>query len=49
MRTNLPIVSFVGTSGEKVLGLLSDLKMNNYPSSGFISNFGVVAGVFGGS
>ena len=45
---NLIIVSSIDTSGRKVLGLLSNLKMNNYYSSGVIANFGLGTGVVGG-
>ena len=48
MRTNLPIVSLIGTSGGKVLGSLSNLEMNDCSSSGIIANFGLGDGVFGG-
>ena len=48
IRTNLPIVSLTGTYGGKVLGSLSNLKMNACSSSGVISSFGLETRVVGG-
>ena len=48
MRPNLPIVSFIGYSGGKVLGSLSKLYIKDCYSSGVITNFVLGTGVFGG-
>ena len=49
MRPNLPIVSLVGTSVGKILGLLINLDMNYCSSYGAIDNFGLGNRIVGGS